>query len=108
MTRSERRLSVLRLLGRVDWVSGSDVYEALDCCAGADPRRHNQVAVALHRSRVAGFVQVDASRWPRLYRITAAGRAELAVLNDSEAYRQRMVERMRKLTARRWPRSVAA
>lgn len=111
MTRPDTlRAAILRRVAREgDWMESPDLYLAFDIENEADDRkRHNLFSVTLSRLHRSGLLEVDKSRSPWAYRISTAGRAELAVLSDPAAYRRHLEERMRVLQAQRWPKQEAA
>lgn len=74
------RVRTLRVLKRFSWASISDLLIALDD-VDADHKTRNTLVQAIDRHVDQGHVERDASQPKRcLYRITDAGRAELARL----------------------------
>jgi hypothetical protein len=102
MRSQKNRIAVLLRLRRVGgWLSADDLYDG-------DGLQRRRIATTLVRLRAEGFVEASTEARPWKYRITGAGRVELGILTDSQLYFRRMAERMRKLTAARWPGTVAA
>jgi hypothetical protein len=103
MRSQKNRIAVLLRLRRAgDWLSADDFYDE------GDDAQRRLIAQTLRRCRAQGFVEANTEARPWKYRITPAGRSELGILTDSQLYFRRMAERMRKLTAARWPGTVAA
>lgn len=104
------RAAMLRRIERLgEWVTAADVFlqfgvEEPD----SDRKLYTRLSATLSRLNRSGMLEVDKSAIPWAYRISNAGRAELAACFCPVTYRRRLAERMRVLQAQRWPKAVAA
>jgi DNA-binding transcriptional regulator PaaX len=104
MSPASLRATMLQRIARLgEWTIAADIFVTFGVEEpGQDRRHYDRLSVTLSRLNRSGLVEVDKTSIPWAYRISDAGRAELAACFCSATYRQRLAERMRVLQAQRW------
>jgi hypothetical protein len=103
------RAEMLRRVARFgEWTTAGDIFLAFGVAEPSDDRkRYDRLSVTLSRLHRGGLLEVDKSRVPWAYRVSPAGRRELALVSDPTVYRRHIADRMRALCAQRWQKAAA-